>query len=496
MTGAPEQGAHELDPLSTRYGATEPLVLVSPSSSPVAWSAPPSVVTPAPVADATPESAAAERPSCLERLGQKCPAPEAAPGPAPGGPLETAAKARAWLDALDAAWAPRACRRAGELLRSGLAASAVAPAAPLPERELGRRPTFRPDTGEVVTSWEALPPARPGAVMTVRRERPGARPELVAAPGQETPPTPGAWHVRRSQALARPLRERVESCGQGAPLVIECRCGRTKVATSCGMHWLCPSCRPKRYRRLRARLAKSVRARAEANARAWHLRGRPKGQRREPYMVTLTVRHTGDLLADRRTIQRGWECLRKWFHKRIGAFDYALTWEVTPGEDGLGHVHAHAVALLPFFPYKKATAEWLRATGSPGANFAAPKTKDGKRLTGSRAAARAAEYIAKYASKGVAIDGDGFTPELAANVLDSAWGRRLCSTSHGFWLPKPPCECRVCKERWLVVEKPPKGERSRAVWAPELRILLVHEDGTREERWYLPFPHPGGPILR
>lgn len=563
MTGAPDQGAHELDPLSTRFGAPEPLVLVSPpSAAPAVWAPPPAVeFAPTPdAAGATPEGERSD-PCLLERLGQNCYAP-----PLPrergwtrrgqGGPwfqvlagnLADAGRAarRAWLDALDRAWAPRAHRRALELGRKGRARAAdctpeakaapgcacVACAAqalveprgllPVPEwtlpdpvtgevcrvpaaaRELGPRQSVEVvrRTGEPCQAWAAVPPPVAVVAPVVRRARPGARPELVAPPdAPRSPPTAGAWYDRRAASLARPIRERVDGCGKGSPLVVECGCGRVKVPTTCGQRQACDVCMRRTFRRLRARLAKAMRARVLANGRA--NRGGRRGSLRLPVMLTLTVRHTGNLLEERKTIQRGWERLRAWLHRRLraasgrGQFDYALTWETTPGTDGLGHGHAHVVALLPFVPFDELRDEWVRATrgASTGIHCAAPKDKEGRRLRGDRAAARAAEYLAKYASKGTCELG-AFTPELAADVLDAAWGRRVCSTSYGFWLPKPPCKCKACGELWLVVEKPAKGERQRAVWAPELRIWVEWEDGSREERWHLPFTHPGGAILR
>lgn len=534
MTGAPDEGAHELDPLSTRYGAPEPLVLVSPPSDldnvTPAWAVPPAVVV---AASATPESA--EGATCLlERLGQNCHARTLPRERGPAAPavdvewwrafaanLATAGRAarRAWLEALDESWAPRAHRRALELGRAGVAKAGEGGT---PERQhsgcacaaCAGQALVEPKGLLPVPEW-TLPDPRNGEVWavprtacadleaplpprTVRRLRPGARPELVAsADAEPSPPTPGAWYARRAQALARPLRERIEGCGLGAPLVVACGCGRTKVPTSCGQRQACRRCMGRTFRRLRAKLAKAMRARVEANGRAYRAHAAPvRGGRRLPVMLTLTVRHSGDLLHDRTTIQKGWQRLRGWLHRRVRRFDYALTWETTPGTDGLGHVHAHCVALLPFVSFAELRDEWVRATGgaSTGIHCAAPKDKDGNRLRGDRAAARAAEYLAKYASKGV--DLEQFTPALAANVLDAAWGRRVCSTSHGFWLPKPRCECKKCEQPWTVVEKPPKGERERAVWAPERRIWVEWEDGSQEERWYLPFPHENGVILR
>lgn len=336
----------------------------------------------------------------------------------------------------------------------------------------------------------------------------------------------GRWHARRAHGLGRSLRSRCNECGlasvargdagadrRGPVVVVACKCGPREVPVACKQRWLCPECRQRTYRRMRAKLNRAVRAVVRASRAAWHAHGRPAGRRRDPVLVTMTVRHSGNLARDRERITRGWEAVRKWVHRRIGlehaderrSFDYALVWEVTPGADGLGHVHAHAVVMWPWVDWDGVRATWLRATAceacgglgrrphrarcalcagtgshSSGIDLRAPRAK-------SRAGEGqvAANYLAKYTSKGVQL-GD-FTPALAANVLDSLYGHRLCTTSRGFWQPAPPCVCRRCASPWHVVERPSGGRRDDGpVWGPRVRVHVVHESGAVEEHWFGP----------
>lgn len=284
--------------------------------------------------------------------------------------------------------------------------------------------------------------------------------------------------------MRRPLQTRVNECGQEG-VVVECRCGRRPVPVKCGLRWLCGRCKKRTFARARHRLSKALGARVRASARS---DGRPGFQRR-PVLVTLTTRHTGDLTSDRERVGESWRKLRQWLHGRarvqawskarrqfedteetIGQFDYALVWEVTPGRDGLGHVHAHVVALWPRTDWNLLRAEWKRATGDDGAEI------DLKRAA-SRDATEvqsAVNYLAKYTSKGVQVG--EFTPELAAQVIDATYGKRLLSTSRGFWLPEPPCACPTCFSSWRVVERPGARRWTQAVWTTHGPQVVLVED--------------------
>lgn len=371
---------------------------------------------------------------CLDYLGQNCNA-GAAPDDA------GAAKAE-WFRQLDAAWAPLARRRAVALRRRALERAAV--------------PGVRP-IGEDPPAGNA-PPRDPPSV-----EWRG-----------------GLWHMRRAASLGRSLAGRVAGCGAQS-LKVRCACGPRDVPVSCGVRLLCPACKRKTYKRLRAKLVRALAARVEASERAWIRDGRPRGRRRAPTLLTLTTRHSGDVAADRETITRAWVRLRAWAHKRIGKFDYAMVWEVTQGEDGAGHVHAHVAALWPWIDFADVHDEWVRATDGRSSNIDIRTTRA---RTGAKSAQQAARYLSKYASKGVQL-GD-FAPILAAGVLDALWQRRIASTSRGFWLPREAC-CRACRSRWVIVQRPEAAPRAAPIWRAQRLWRYV---GTRPddvwERWVVP----------
>lgn len=481
MNGAPSQGAHDLDPLATRFGAPPALVLVSPPSVP-AWSPPPPVAgdpqgtAPDCAAGTTPESAAGA-PRCLDYQGQNCHGEH---------PLDRLARQvseeyhGAWLGRVDVHWAPYAKRRAERLRARSL--------------ELARVPCYRP--------------RGPGMEL-----QPFGDPEA------------GRWHAKRAAGLGRSLESRVGDCGPGNPksddapwrergavVVVACGCGPREVPVACKQRLVCPTCKQATYRRLRKKITRSLRAKMRAAWADWkaHAKGN-RDLRRRPVLVTLTVRHSGDPALDRQRITDGWVKLRKWVNRRIGltygpaeraSFDYAMVWEVTRGEDGRGHVHAHAVVLWPFLDWSLVRKAWLRATrcndcngrGRAGESYCRTCRGDGSHSTSidlkpPRASSRtagqaAANYLAKYTSKGVTLE--EFEPKLAAAVLDSLWQRRVCSASRGFWQASAPCACKRCNKPFAVVEKPSARRKDAPLWAPAAFWRVELENGAVEERWCVP----------
>jgi hypothetical protein len=153
----------------------------------------------------------------------------------------------------------------------------------------------------------------------------------------------------------------------------------------------------------------------------------------KPVLVTLTVRHSGDIAADRKALADGWRRFYKAYNRRFGAFPYVGTYELTAGTDGLGHIHIHIVALWPYRDWSLLSSLWR--AGCPESSHI--NFKAGENLT------RAAHYLSKYISKGVQTD--DFSPELRARVLAGTYGTRWLMTSVRFWVPfEPVCPC--CKQ--------------------------------------------------
>lgn len=241
-----------------------------------------------------------------------------------------------------------------------------------------------------------------------------------------------AYAERRARALAMDPSARVAECGERNGL-IRCGCRRVVVAVGCRQRWLCDTCRTRYARRLRRKLHRST--------RTWS-RARP-GDRQRWVMLTGTVRHSGSVAADREQLGDAWRKLRQWVHKRIGSFPYALVWEVTPGRDGRGHVHWHAVVLWPWLDWNDVRAQWKRAIGDDGAELDMKACRKGP--------GGAAEYVSKYAGKGTNLR--KMPPVLAAHVSSAFYGRRMVTASRGFWFP-PPRECRSCGELYKLERAP------------------------------------------
>jgi hypothetical protein len=150
-------------------------------------------------------------------------------------------------------------------------------------------------------------------------------------------------------------------------------------------------------------------------------------------LITITLRHSGDVAADRKALADGWRRFYLAYRRRFGAFPYVGTHEVTPGDDGLGHPHAHIVALWPWRDWGKLNALWRACCPqSEQINFRA-----------SRTVKYAARYVSKYVSKGV--QEAAFTPELRARILAGTYGTRWVFSSVRFWAPFEPA-CRCCGE--------------------------------------------------
>lgn len=164
------------------------------------------------------------------------------------------------------------------------------------------------------------------------------------------------------------------------------------------------------------------------------------------YLVTLTGPHSGDIEMDRRKLGRAWESLRKHAHAAQWWKTYALTWEVTKGESGTPHVHAHVAVISSWVPYDELHAAWRHAM--PGAlvlDVQSP-AKDTRNASG-----RAANYLAKYVTKG--IEPSELTGRKAGELLVAFRKRRKVTTSRHFWM-KTKRPCPTCNRMHVTAEHP------------------------------------------
>lgn len=265
---------------------------------------------------------------------------------------------------------------------------------------------------------------------------------------------PSDWNERRAASLARPAAELLDGCEQTSRARVRCSgCGRggwMQIPDRCGMRAVCTRCARFHAKRLRRRLLRGrvLQAHERAAAALADRLRRDEGIDLDTprwSMITLTVPHSGDVAADRARIVRGWARLRAWLHHRQGAMPYLYSWEVTPGEVGDGHVHAHVVSLWPSIDYRELHAAWSRACDVESARI---------HVARARHRGGVVSYILKYATKGAApLD----APELAAAYYRATYGRRWVSTSRGWWLGTDNrSECTACGCCWDVERHAPE----------------------------------------
>jgi hypothetical protein len=232
---------------------------------------------------------------------------------------------------------------------------------------------------------------------------------------------------------------------------IACACKELRIPVACRERWLCEVCRRNFYNRLRKRLLRAT--------RAWT---RVRAKRERWAMLRLSVRHSGSVALDRERIGTGWRRLRQWLWKQVGAFPYVLVWEVTPGTDGDGHVHAHVIALWPWIDYADVHTEWVRATGGESTHIDIRPARKGP--------SGAAFYVSKYVSKGV--EAGEFPAILSGRVIAAFYNRRIVQCSRRFFAPSSKL-CRCCGKPWHVTELPPPLAHVApyAVW--DARAMIV-----------------------
>lgn len=231
-------------------------------------------------------------------------------------------------------------------------------------------------------------------------------------------PLQRAYAFKRVAALERPYADKLRRCARSGRIV-KCGCpGRRDVRWyTCRQHLMCDGCQRRRGKRLGARLREALEAVAKRHPT------------RKLVLITLTVRHSGDVAVDRRALAEGWRDFYKRLHARIGRYEYVGVWEVTAGDDGLGHVHAHVVASWPWLDWGELARLWrVSCPSSSRISFVASR-RDGKATN----PASAAKYLAKYVSKGVQTQ--EFTPELRADVVAAMYNTRWLFSSRGVWVP-------------------------------------------------------------
>lgn len=255
------------------------------------------------------------------------------------------------------------------------------------------------------------------------------------------------WAEHRAQAMALPRGELLAVCGT-RQRTVACACGRQTVPVGCDQTMLCVRCSRRQWRKWRRRITRAMDSHVRAARAEWgaaRRRGEARGQLPGVYLVTLTVPHTGSVEADRKTLATGWRRLTKIANAHSWWGAYALTYEVTPGTTGEGHVHLHLAAVSSWIPYEELHAAWRSLTGARVLDVSAPR---------SGRVQNAADYLAKYVTKGV--NAADFTGQKAGEVLVAWRGKRKVTTSKAFWTPSRDRErrCPRCGNVHRSVEAP------------------------------------------
>lgn len=271
-------------------------------------------------------------------------------------------------------------------------------------------------------------------LLSARRARWAAR---AAESAVELTEAQRVYAARRARALGTELEPRVADCGR-VSVRARCQCPGTRwVPRTCRQHAVCELCCQRRARKYGRRIREGLEAAIRERCQQLGTRG---AKRWRTVLITLSVRHTGDIETDHAALRSGWRKLYKAMHKRgWGWFPYVGTVEVTPGRDGQGHVHAHVVAVWPWRDWADVARMWRRACPeSTRINIMQAHNTRG-----------AAKYVAKYVSKGVYVG--EFTPRLRANVVAGMYQARWVFTSVRFWQPFVPCCQQCCAPVQLLV---------------------------------------------
>lgn len=252
------------------------------------------------------------------------------------------------------------------------------------------------------------------------------------------------WRARVRWATT-PMDRLMDGCGQVTTLVTACGCGARRLERRCDQRWSCARCRKRWCRRQRARL--------------WHAMS---VRRDRSYLVTPTVRHSGDPAADWTRLQQAWRVWRRWLARQLGESPaYVRLWEATGGRDDLGHVHCHAVVYARRIDYGDAVAAWRRAVGDPAGVIDFRVVRDPK---------QAVRYLSKYVTKGV--DLGSMSPEVAGKLEAAAYGRRMVSSSRSFFQTHI-AKCSRCACRFSIPAPDVWGAQVRRVRADALLVAYA-----------------------
>jgi len=173
-------------------------------------------------------------------------------------------------------------------------------------------------------------------------------------------------------------------------------------------------------------------------------------------LLTLTIRHSGDVTLDRARIAEAWVRWRAWLWRRLGAPPFARVWEFTDGRDGKGHVHLHIATVWPWVDFSELHAAWSRATRGEGTHVDVGTGPKRAKHSAPLSSKTVAAYLAKYATKGSVSE----NPALLCAWVRASTGRRKVTTSRRLCPPREAAGCWHCwypawRVAWVTHAGPP-----------------------------------------
>lgn len=285
---------------------------------------------------------------------------------------------------------------------------------------------FDPETGEVL-------PCYPVDLLILDAMLPHKLRWQARAASDDLTVSQRRYAAQRARSCGTAPSVRAAECGLGGVWNIKCGCRRSSVGSRCNVRHACEDCAT----RVRSGYATKIEGGLRRELNWLQKKCTERGYRRSANirMVTLTARHSGDLVADRARINKAFDNWKRWLREEIGyAPAYAGTWEVTAGNDGLGHPHLHVCFVTTDFSYKRAREAWQRCIGDSDAQWDVKSSKNPE---------RACRYVAKYVCK----LSEELPDEMVAAWLGGTYGKRTVTASRGM-LRRLPCPC--CSQYWSL----------------------------------------------
>lgn len=255
------------------------------------------------------------------------------------------------------------------------------------------------------------------------------------------------WHRGRADAQDKPLQDVAADCGKST-MVLACSCTVHPVEARCGRYKFCDTCLTKRRQETHARISRSMQKALADNAGA------------QVYLCTITTWHSGNIAADLKFLK---SAVPEFIEasRAFGALSpYVYVFELTNGDDGLGHVHAHVAMLAHFLDYHGSADQWRLISarhGRPGTDerrLQVPNyRRDPKASAAWRDCSQVSSYLAShslpsYLSKTEEVD--GLTDELLGQWIGATWSKRLLITSWHFWVDEFAKACKCCGNPFQV----------------------------------------------